>query len=85
MRFYEVQHRFYAGIDLHARTMHLCVLDSNGTVMIVRDGQPRVYRWGPHQDLIIDNGSSEDAERRYWQDQHHDTRPVYGLTDDPAA
>lgn len=28
MRFYATQHRFYAGIDLHARTMHLCVLDA---------------------------------------------------------
>jgi hypothetical protein len=27
MRFYDRQHRYYAGIDLHARTMHLCVLD----------------------------------------------------------
>ena len=31
MRFYYRQHRFYAGIDLHARTMHLCVLDAAGT------------------------------------------------------
>jgi transposase len=27
MRFSDRQHRDYAGIDLHARTMHLCVLD----------------------------------------------------------
>jgi transposase len=33
MRFYDRQHRFYAGIDLHARTMHLCVLDATGTVV----------------------------------------------------
>src|SRR5262245_9094866 len=32
-RFYTQQHRFYAGIDLHARTLHLCVLDSAGTVV----------------------------------------------------
>jgi hypothetical protein len=30
MRFYDRQHLFYAGIDLHARTMHLCVLDGAG-------------------------------------------------------
>jgi transposase len=35
MRFYEGQHGFYAGIDLHARRLHLCVLDANGQV--VRD------------------------------------------------
>src|SRR5271169_2146895 len=34
MRFYDRQHRFYAGVDLHARTMHLCVLDSAGSVVL---------------------------------------------------
>jgi transposase len=33
MRFYDRQHRFYAGIDLHARTMHLCILDAAGAVV----------------------------------------------------
>lgn len=33
MRFYDQQHKYYAGIDLHARTMHLCVLDANGQVV----------------------------------------------------
>jgi transposase len=33
MRFYEGQHGFYAGIDLHARTLHLCVLDAKGKVV----------------------------------------------------
>jgi hypothetical protein len=27
MRFYQGQHRFYCGIDLHARSMHLCIVD----------------------------------------------------------
>src|SRR3989442_13775169 len=27
MRFYTKQHQFYCGIDLHARTMYLCVLN----------------------------------------------------------
>jgi hypothetical protein len=27
MRFYTGQHRFYCGVDLHARTMCLCILD----------------------------------------------------------
>ena len=30
MRFYNTQHRFYCGIDLHARTMHVCILDQAG-------------------------------------------------------
>jgi transposase len=36
MRVYNTQHRFYCGIDLHARTMHVCVLDSAGVVVLDR-------------------------------------------------
>jgi transposase len=37
MRFYTGQHRFCAGIDLHARSMHVCVLDAAGTVVYDRN------------------------------------------------
>ena len=30
MRFYQQQHGFYCGVDLHARTMHVCVIDDEG-------------------------------------------------------
>jgi transposase len=30
MRFYNQQHRFYCGVDLHARTLSLCILDTAG-------------------------------------------------------
>jgi transposase len=30
MRFYTQQHRFYCGVDLHARTISLCILDEHG-------------------------------------------------------
>lgn len=33
MRFYQGQHPFYCGIDLHARTMHLCILDQAGNTV----------------------------------------------------
>jgi transposase len=33
MRFYTRQHRFYCGVDLHARTLALCVLDAHGQVL----------------------------------------------------
>src|SRR5262249_21344633 len=33
MRFYNQQHRFYCGVDLHARTMYLCILDDAGRVV----------------------------------------------------
>lgn len=36
MRFYEGQHQFYAGIDLHARTMHVFVLSQAGGVVFDR-------------------------------------------------
>ena len=34
MRFYNQQHRFYCGVDLHARTLSVCVLDSDGTIVL---------------------------------------------------
>jgi transposase len=33
MRFYQGQHRFYCGIDLHARSMHVCVVDHAGNIV----------------------------------------------------
>jgi transposase len=37
MRFYTKQHQFYCGIDLHARTMYLCVLNQAGEIMLHRN------------------------------------------------
>jgi transposase len=37
MRFYTKQHRYYCGIDLHARSMYLCVLDSQGEILLHRN------------------------------------------------
>jgi hypothetical protein len=37
VRFYTGQHRFYCGVDLHARTMHLCILDRDGQVVFDRN------------------------------------------------
>jgi transposase len=34
MRFYDQQHRFYVGGDLHTRSLHLCVLDGAGQVVL---------------------------------------------------
>lgn len=33
MRFYKNQHKYYCGIDLHAKTMYVCVIDSEGKVL----------------------------------------------------
>src|SRR5436190_21112709 len=37
MRFYTQQHRFYAGGDLHARTLYLHVLDADGRTRFDRN------------------------------------------------
>ena len=34
MRFYEQQHKFYCGIDLHARKMYVCIIDSKGKTKV---------------------------------------------------
>lgn len=37
MRFYTGQHQYYCGIDLHARSMYLCILNQAGEVLLHRD------------------------------------------------
>jgi transposase len=37
MRCYEQQHRFYCGVDLHARSMYVCILDHHGQVLFHDD------------------------------------------------
>jgi transposase len=34
MRFYNRQHRHYCGIDLHVKTMYICILDTAGQVLV---------------------------------------------------
>lgn len=34
MRFYTQQHNYYCGIDLHARSMYVCLLDQAGTKLV---------------------------------------------------
>ena len=36
MRFYTKQHPFYCGIDLHARTLYVCILNQEGEIMFHR-------------------------------------------------
>lgn len=37
MRFYTRTHKHYCGIDLHARSMYLCVLDAQGEILLHRN------------------------------------------------
>ena len=37
MRFYNRQHQYYCGIDLHMKTMYVCILDGAGQVLVHRN------------------------------------------------
>ena len=37
MRFYKNQHQYYCGIDLHAKTMYVCIIDKDGKVLVHRN------------------------------------------------
>src|ERR671916_2788602 len=37
MNFYTQQHKFYCGIDLHARTMYVCILNQAGETVLHRN------------------------------------------------
>ena len=45
MKFYTKQHKFYCGVDLHAKTMYLCILDSEGKIVLHRNikSKPEVF------------------------------------------
>ena len=33
MRFYSEKHRYYCGIDLHTKTMYICIIDGDGKIL----------------------------------------------------
>jgi transposase len=41
MRFYQRQHAFYCGVDLHAKTMHVCIVDAAGETLLHRNLEAR--------------------------------------------
>ena len=57
MRLYQGQHRAYCGVDLHARTMYLCVTDHDGRKLLhedipaTRDDFLRAV--APHRDGLV--------------------------------
>src|SRR5919199_570407 len=58
MRFYTKQHQFYCGIDLHARTMDLCVLNQDGEILVHRNmpagPEPFLKAVAPYRtDLVV--------------------------------
>ena len=45
MRFYKQQHQFYCGVDLHAKTMHVCVVNQAGDILVHRNLPTRPDRF----------------------------------------
>jgi len=41
MRFYTNTHNYYCGIDLHAKTMYLCILDREGKTLLHKNMRSR--------------------------------------------
>jgi len=37
MRFYTQQHQFYCGIDLHTRSMYVCIMNHEGEIVVHRN------------------------------------------------
>ena len=55
MRFYNGQHRYYCGVDLHTKRMYLCILDHEGNTRLHRN-----VRAKPHDFLNAIEGFRDD-------------------------
>jgi transposase len=58
MRFYSQQHQFYCGIDRHARTMYLCIMNREGEILVHRNmpagPEPFLKAIAPYRaDLVV--------------------------------
>ena len=57
MRFYTNGHRFYCGVDLHGRSMYLCILDADGSVVFDKNlpatGQAFLQAIAPFRDGLV--------------------------------
>ena len=82
MRFYQQRHQYTCGVDLHARSMYLCILDRDGRKVLHRDfpAEPQVFLDAIqpfHQDLV---GGVECMFAWYWlADLCHDNDIAFVL------
>ena len=57
MRFYTRTHQYYCGIDLHARSMYLCVLNAEGEIVMHRNmparPEPLIGALTPYRDDVV--------------------------------
>ena len=62
MRFYNRQHQYYCGIDLHVKTMYVCILDAAGQVR--RGNEPR------DQDVFVHRVSRRHGDHEKRRNDH---------------
>ena len=57
MRFYQQAHAFYCGVDLHARTLYLCILSQAGDKVLHREvaAEPAAFleAIAPYRDGLV--------------------------------
>jgi len=57
MRFYTKQHQFYCGIDLHARSMYVCMVSQEGEILVHRNmkaaPEPFLKTVAPYRDGLV--------------------------------
>ncbi len=57
MQFYTQQHKYYCGIDLHASSMYLCIIDSEGNVLLHKkiktDPKAFLRAIAPYRDNLV--------------------------------
>jgi transposase len=57
MRFYTHQHPFYCGIDLHARSMYVCIVSHDGEMLLHRNmkaaPEPFLQAVAPYRDGLV--------------------------------
>jgi transposase len=57
MRFYTNQHQFYCGIDLHARSMYVCIVSQDGEILVHRNmkaaPEPFLKTIAPYRDGLV--------------------------------
>ena len=71
MRFYTKKHGHYCGIDLHAKTMYLCILDKDGRIVLHKNmkSQPEAFLAAVEpfrEDLVVavESANAEVSGRR---------------------
>jgi len=56
VRFYTQQHQYYCGIDLHARKMYVCILNSIGKIILHKNIKKENQKPAPKVGNVRSNG-----------------------------